>query len=128
MQFVPDDGPYQSKDIASHKSDEDERNRCLWIERLDHVDGLDHVRPEHEIDKRLRPTDRHQQRPKEVPPANEEAKNQSNCTDFLHTVRFFSSIGLRRIEFLFHEGGYPDYWLKLFAVRMDRQHFAPRGL
>jgi hypothetical protein len=56
MQFVPDDRAKETEDVSNRGRNQDERNRRQKIERLDHIDRLDHVRPENEIDDRLRPT------------------------------------------------------------------------
>ena len=67
MQPVPDHRAEKTKDISDDTSDRDERNRCRWIEWLDEVHRLDHVRPENEIENRLRPADQNKKRPSYMP-------------------------------------------------------------
>ena len=55
MQPVPDERADESKAISNNSCDHDESDSCKWIEWFNHIDRLDHVRPENEIHQRLRP-------------------------------------------------------------------------
>ena len=57
MQPVPDHCTEEAKDITDDTRDRDERDGRRWIEWFDEVHRLDHVRPENEIENRLRPVD-----------------------------------------------------------------------
>jgi len=57
MQPVPDHRAEKTEDISDDTRDRDERNGRHWIEWLHDVNRLDHVRPENEIENRLRPPD-----------------------------------------------------------------------
>jgi hypothetical protein len=60
---IPDNRARETKDVLNQGCDGDEHNGRSEIERSNHVDWLDHVRPENEVDDRLCPTDQHQERP-----------------------------------------------------------------
>jgi hypothetical protein len=70
MQLLPNDRAKETEDVSNRGRNQNERNRCQKIERLDHIDRLDHVRPENEIDDRLRPAEKNQERPEEMPSAD----------------------------------------------------------
>jgi hypothetical protein len=63
MQPVPDHGAEKTKDISDETRNYDEHNRRLRIEWFDEVHRLDHVRPENEIEDRLRLADENKNRP-----------------------------------------------------------------
>ena len=67
MQPVPDDGAYEAEDVSDHGRNHDEHNRRHRIEWFDEVNRLDHVRPENEIEDRLRPADENKNRPNHMP-------------------------------------------------------------
>ena len=70
MQPVPDDGACEAEDVSDHGCNHDEHNRRYRIEWFDEVNRLDHVRPENEVEDRLRPADENKKRP---PPRQSEA-------------------------------------------------------
>ena len=74
MQFVPDKGSDESEKVSGEKSDGDESDCGSRIEWFDHVNGLNHVRPENEIDHWLRETGQNEQRPENVPAADQQSK------------------------------------------------------
>ena len=59
MQSVPKHRAHKTNNVSGHRGDNDKRNRREEIERFDHINRLDHVRPENEIDDRLRPAEQH---------------------------------------------------------------------
>jgi hypothetical protein len=61
VQSVPDDRTEKTKDVSGHSRDYDWGNRGHWIEWFNELNRLDHVRPENEIDDRLRPAEQNQQ-------------------------------------------------------------------
>src|ERR1044071_1840855 len=67
MEFVPNDAAYQSQDVTPDERDDYEGSGGYGIERSDDIDGLDHVRPENEIDQRLRPAGGYETCPDEMP-------------------------------------------------------------
>jgi hypothetical protein len=67
MQSVPDDGAYKAEDVSDHGGKHDEHNRRRRVEWLDELHRLDHVRPENEIEDRLRPADENKNRPNHMP-------------------------------------------------------------
>ena len=71
MQPVPDHRAEKTKDISNDTRDRDERNGRRWIEWLDEVHRLDHMRPENEIENRLRPADQNKKRPSYMPAADQ---------------------------------------------------------
>jgi len=73
MQAIPDHRAQKTKDVSDDGSDQDERNRSHWIEWFNEVNRFDHVRPENEIDDRLRPSDCDQERPEQVPASDQHA-------------------------------------------------------
>jgi hypothetical protein len=54
IQPVPDHGAYEAEDVSNRGRNHDEHNRRRRIEWSDEVHRLDHVRPENEIEDRLR--------------------------------------------------------------------------
>lgn len=85
MQFIPDERAKKTKDVADHGSDHDECDRSERIEWLNEVNRLNHVRPENEIDDRLRPPDRNEERPEQVPAADQRGDYQPNPVRISHT-------------------------------------------
>ena len=85
MQSVPDHRAEKTKDISDETRDRDERNGRRWIEWLDEVHRLDHVRPENEIENRLRPADQNKKRPSYMPAADQHGDHQPNVTRIGHT-------------------------------------------
>ena len=71
MQPVPNHCAEKTKDISSDARNRDKRNDCCWIEWLDDVYRLDHVRPENEIENRLSPANQNQKRPSDMPAADQ---------------------------------------------------------
>ena len=71
VQPVPDHRAEKTKDISDDTRDRDERNGRRWIEWLDKVHRLDHMRPENEIENRLRPADQNKKRPSYMPAADQ---------------------------------------------------------
>ena len=84
MQFIPDERAKKTKDVADHGSNHDKCDRSERIEWLNEVNRLNHVRPENEIDDRLRPPDRNQERPEQVPAADQRADYQPNFVRTSH--------------------------------------------
>ena len=82
MQPVPDHRAEKTKDISDETRDRDERNGRRWIEWLDEVHRLDHVRPENEIEDRLRPADENKKRPNEMPAGDQRGDYQRDPTLF----------------------------------------------
>ena len=70
-QPVPDDGAYKAEDVSDHGRNYDEHNRRHRIEWFDELHRLDHVRPENEIENRLRPADQNKKRPSDMPAADQ---------------------------------------------------------
>ena len=70
LQTVPSHRTEKTEDISDDTRDRDKRNGCRQIEWLDEVHRLDHVRPENEIENRLRPADHYKKRPGYMPAAN----------------------------------------------------------
>jgi hypothetical protein len=54
---IPDDRAKKTEAVFDYSRDHDKGNRSHWIEWFNEIDRLDHVRPENEIDDRLRPPD-----------------------------------------------------------------------
>ena len=67
MQPVPDDGACEAEDVSDHGRNHDEHSHRYRIEWFDEVNRLDHVRPENEIEDRLRPADKNKNRPNHMP-------------------------------------------------------------
>jgi len=57
VQAIPNDRAKKTKHVPNHSSDYNQRNRSHRIKWFDEVNRFDHVRPENEIDDRLRPAD-----------------------------------------------------------------------
>ena len=85
MQTIPDDRAEKPKDISDHSSDHDKGNRSNGIEWFNEVNRLDHVRPENEIDDRLRPAEENKKRPNHMPGADQRANHQSNLIGISHS-------------------------------------------
>jgi hypothetical protein len=77
MQFVPNDPADKAEDVSSERRDNNERKRCQRIERLDDINRLDHVRPENEINQRLRPVKQNQEHPEQMPSADQRANYEA---------------------------------------------------
>lgn len=71
VQTVPNHCAEKTKDISDHARNRDKRNDRCWIERLDDVYRLDHVRPENEIENRLSPANQNKKRPSDMPAADQ---------------------------------------------------------
>ena len=71
MQPVPDPRAEKTEDISDETRDRDERNGRRRIKWLEEVNWLDHVRPENEIENRLRPADQNKKRPSDMPAADQ---------------------------------------------------------
>jgi hypothetical protein len=71
MQLVPDHGAYEAEDVSDHGLITMSPTGRRWIEWLDEVNRLDHVRPENEIENRLRPADQNKKRPSDMPAADQ---------------------------------------------------------
>ena len=71
MDPVPNNRAGVANDIAGYRCQDEERDRGNGIERFDHIDWLNHVRPENKIDQGLRPAGGDQSNPQDVPSANE---------------------------------------------------------
>lgn len=69
MQFIPDHRADEAEDVSNHSGDHNEDDRSHQIEWFNEVNRLDHVRPENEIDDRLRPADTDKKQPNEMPTA-----------------------------------------------------------
>jgi len=54
MQSVPNHRADKTKDVSDHGRDHDKGNRSHWIEWFNEVNLVNHVRPENEIEDRLR--------------------------------------------------------------------------
>ena len=78
----------KTKDISDDTRDRDERNGRRWIEWLDDLHRLDHVRPENEIENRLLPADEDKERPNHMPAADQRADHQPNLTGTRHCWLF----------------------------------------
>ena len=91
MQPVPDQRAEKTKDVSDHTSDYDERNGRRRIEWFDEVHPLDHMRPENEIEDRLRPADQNKKRPSQMPAAHQRADYQSNFVGIRHSSVFVIS-------------------------------------
>jgi hypothetical protein len=93
MQFVPDQCAGKTKHVSEDGRDNDESNRRQRIERLDDVHRLDHVRPENEIDDRLRPSKQNEKRPEKVPSSDERTNNETDLVWISH-IDFYAAFGL----------------------------------
>jgi hypothetical protein len=93
VQSVPGHCAEKTKDISDDTRDRDERNSRRWIEWLDEVHRLDHVRPENEIENPLRPADQNKKRPSDMPAADQHGDHQPNLIRIGHCSLF----GIRRI-------------------------------
>jgi hypothetical protein len=71
LQPIPDHRAYATKQISDRSSDQDEHNGSYGIERPNNINRLDHMRPEDEIENRLRPADQHKKCPHGVPAADQ---------------------------------------------------------
>jgi hypothetical protein len=91
MQSVPNKRAQKTEDVSNHGRNPDERDGSQGIERFDHVDRLDHVRPENEIDERLCPAEQNQECPEEMPPADQRADHQPNLVGINHSYRSLTS-------------------------------------
>jgi hypothetical protein len=70
MQSVPNHRADKTEDVSDYGRDHDKGNRSHWIEWFNEIDRLDHVRPENEIQDRLRPADKNKKRPNKMSPAD----------------------------------------------------------
>ena len=84
MQSVPNHRADKTKDVSDHGRDHDKGNRSHWIEWFNEVNLLNHVRPENEIEDRLRPAKQNENRPNEMPPADQCADHQANLVGISH--------------------------------------------
>jgi hypothetical protein len=84
MQSVPNHRAKKTEDVSDYGRDHDEGNRSHWIERFNEVNLLNHVRPENEIEDRLRPAKQNENRPNEMPPADQCADHQPNLVGVSH--------------------------------------------
>jgi hypothetical protein len=57
MQPVPDNGAYEAEDVSDHGLITMSATAAIGSNGLDELHRLDHVRPEKEIENRLRPAD-----------------------------------------------------------------------
>jgi hypothetical protein len=89
MQSIPNKRAQETEDVSNHGRNPDERDGSQGIERFDHVDRLDHVRPENEIDERLRPAEQNQECPEQMPPADQRAGDEPN---FVRISHFFDRV------------------------------------
>jgi len=76
MQSIRDDRAEKAKVVADHSSEHDQHSRSQCIELLNEVNRLDRVRPENEIEDRLRPADQNQERSQRMPPTGQCADHQ----------------------------------------------------
>jgi len=88
VQSVPDNRAHEAENVSDHPRNHDKCDRSERIEWLNEVNRLNHVRPENEIDDWLRPPDRNQERPEQVPAADQRADYQPN---FVRISRTHSS-------------------------------------
>ena len=63
MQFVPDDRADVAEDVSDTCCDNDECESSRDIKSFDHINRLDHVRPENEVDDPLCPAEQNEKRP-----------------------------------------------------------------
>lgn len=87
MQSIPDDCAKKTEQVPNQCCNQNERNGSRRIERLDHIDRLNHVRPKNEIDDRLRPPGQNQKRPYYVPSANQRPDDQADFVRISHNER-----------------------------------------
>jgi len=66
MKLVPNASADKSQNVTPEESDDHEDSRSHRIERTDDVNGLDHVRPENEVDQRLCPVRGYENHPDEM--------------------------------------------------------------
>jgi len=84
MQAVPDHRAKKAKDVSDYSGDNDEGNRSHQIEWFNEVHRLDHVRPENEIEDRLRQAKQNQERPNEMPSTDQCADDEPNFIGISH--------------------------------------------
>jgi hypothetical protein len=74
---VPNDAEDEAHGVTDAGSNDDKKQRGANIECPNNIHRFYEVQPEYEINQRLRPTNRHQERPQKVPPAQKRPKHQS---------------------------------------------------
>jgi hypothetical protein len=84
MQSVPKHRAEKTEDVSGHSSDHDKGNRSNGIEWFNEVNRLDHVRPENEIEDRLRPAEENKKRPNQMPATDQGANHQPNLIGISH--------------------------------------------
>jgi hypothetical protein len=78
IELIPNNRADETEDVAGRGCHNDESNTGSGIKWLNHINRLDHVRPEDEIDDGLRPTQQHETRPNQMPPSDDGGKDQAN--------------------------------------------------
>src|SRR4030095_3165620 len=63
MELIPNNRADETKEISNDRRQNNKSKSSDGVERFDDIDRLDHVRPEDEIDDRLRPTQQHENCP-----------------------------------------------------------------
>ena len=99
MEFVPEDRAGETEDVSNDESDNNEGESGDGIECLDHVNRIDHMGPENEIDDRLRPTQQNEHGPKDMPAGDQRANNQTNLIRICHWFSFLGSLRSRELQF-----------------------------
>ena len=72
MERVPDKGQEPADREACQSGQQDQYHRRRRLEGANDILQVDHVHPQHEIDERLAPADGDQNRPDQVPAAQEQ--------------------------------------------------------
>jgi hypothetical protein len=80
MKFVPQTSTNISKNVARDAGKDEESAGGYGIKRSDDIDWPDHVRPENEIEQRLRPTRSNKRHPDDMPSPDERCDEE---TDFV---------------------------------------------
>jgi hypothetical protein len=94
MQSVPNHRADKAKDVSDHGRHHDKSNRSHWIKWFNEVNRLDHVRPENEIEDGLRPAKQNENRPNEMPSADQRADHQPNLVGISHRYSLYNYAGL----------------------------------
>ena len=84
MEFIPNNRADETEDVAGRGCHNDQSNGSSEIKWLNHINRLDHVRPEDEIDDRLRPAQQYENRPHQMPPSDDNGKDQANLVPISH--------------------------------------------
>ena len=84
MDPIPNNSARVSENVSDKCCDADERNRRQRIERFDDIDRTNHVGPENEVDDPLCPAEQNEDRPNQMPSADQRADDESDLVGTNH--------------------------------------------